>query len=106
MVTKLYTLNQDAYRTAISQLARPLPTQQRLILEAMTKMKLPATGRDIVEYAVEHLGLQTRQKFEVLYAWYARSNEEFGAELYDFRHHEEVAEEPVPHKAHKKRKAA
>jgi hypothetical protein len=82
MATKFYIIDPAAYESAIADRAtkglKPLPLQQRLILQAFMSIGRPATGKEIIDYAVTHLGLQTRQRYDVLYAWYARSNEEYG----------------------------
>jgi hypothetical protein len=76
---KFYLLNPTVYDTKSADIAK-LPPQQQKILRVMrdhcteTGMK----GSDIVGLAVEKLNLETRQKYTVLYAWYARSNENYG----------------------------
>jgi len=58
-----------------------MPLQQKQILRAMSMMDRPSVGTAIVAYAIEHCNLQTKQSHDVLYAWYARSNERFGAKM-------------------------
>jgi hypothetical protein len=81
MSKKFYIIDARAMTEAIAQLEKPLPKQQQLILSAMVQMDRPATGSEIIAHAVEHQGLVTRQKYDVLYAWYARSNEKLGVSL-------------------------
>lgn len=85
MATKYYKIDRGLHDAAIAERAskglKPLPLQQRLILQALTLIDRPATGSEIIDYAVKNLGLQTRQQYNVLYAWYARSNEEYGVIL-------------------------
>ncbi len=82
MATKFYMIDKSKFDEAMenrtAQGLKPLPLQQRLILQAFLMIDRPATGKEIIDYAVTHLGLQTRQRYDVLYAWYARSNEEYG----------------------------
>lgn len=81
MSTKLYRINVDTFNGLAAQVAK-LPKQQQQILHTMvahcseTGMK----GSDIVDLA-KKAGLETRQKSTVLYAWYARSNEQFGVSV-------------------------
>lgn len=58
-----------------------MPLQQKQILRAaqdLTKGNNKAIGSDIVEHAKKKFNLVTKQKSTVLYAWYARNNEERG----------------------------
>ena len=59
-----------------------MPTQQRQILRAMhdlTKDKgTKVQGSQVVEHAKAKFNLETRQSPAVLYAWYARDNENRG----------------------------
>lgn len=78
MSKKLYVLDITAYALASAQVAK-LPKQQKQILAAMVDQP-PSTGTEIVARAIE-AGLETRQRMDVLYAWYARSNEKVGVRL-------------------------
>jgi len=79
MAKKLYRLNNEVYHSLSAEIAK-LPKQQRLILATMydyctdTGMQ----GSEIIRLAIKDHGLETRQRHDVLYAWYARSNEEHG----------------------------
>ncbi len=77
---KLYVIDAEVFKAETAKLEKPLPLQQRQILAAMLDLSRPATGSEIVQHAVDR-GLQTRQRYDVLYAWYARSNEKFGVKL-------------------------
>ncbi len=77
---KLYIIDAQAFTSSIAALEKPLPKQQLQILQAMVDLDRPATGTEIVAHAVNR-GLTTRQKYDVLYAWYARSNEKLGVSL-------------------------
>lgn len=76
---KFYMLNPAVYDAKSAEIGK-LPPQQQKILRVMrdhctvTGLK----GSDVVKLAVETLGLETRQDYKVLYAWYARSNENYG----------------------------
>lgn len=78
---KFYIIDSEAMMAGLATLEKPLPLQQQLILKAMCEMDRPATGSEIIAYAIEHKGLVTKQRHDVLYAWYARSNEKFGVKL-------------------------
>jgi len=82
---KFYSLSAEAHAACAGS---KMPLQQAQLLKAMALAQRPMTGVDIVKYAVEHCGLATRQRYEVLYAWYARGNEKFGAVM--------TTEEPKP----------
>jgi len=63
--------------------AQKMPLQQKQILRAMHDLckdtKNPRfQGAQIVDHAKEKFKLETRQKSTVLFAWYARNNEERG----------------------------
>jgi len=77
MATKLYRFNPE-----LSHLAgeTKLPKQQRQILAAIAAncVETGMTGKEIIALAVRDHGLETRQRYDVLYAWYARSNENLG----------------------------
>lgn len=75
---KIYSLNLSIY-TSLSGKVAKLPKQQRQILATMAEhcSDKGMRGSDIVDIAKKN-GLETRQKSTVLYAWYARSNEQFG----------------------------
>ena len=77
MSTKLYMIDPVAYLA--SDLTK-LPLQQRQILAAMNASctQQGMRGKDIVTLAVAQFGLVTKQDHRVLYAWYARSNENCG----------------------------
>jgi hypothetical protein len=76
---KFYLLNPTVYDARSADIAK-LPPQQQKILRIMRDhcTEQGMKGSDIVALAVEKLNLETRQKFTVLYAWYARSNENYG----------------------------
>ncbi len=77
---KFYVIDAEIFQAETAKLEKALPLQQRQILAAMVDLDRPATGTEIVAHAVSR-GLQTRQRYDVLYAWYARSNEKFGVTL-------------------------
>lgn len=79
---KLYRMNADVYASKLGEIAK-LPQQQRIILQVMKNhcVAVPMRGSDVISIAVREYGLETRQKYTVLYAWYARSNEKFGVYL-------------------------
>ena len=59
-----------------------MPLQQKQILRALHDLtkdgKSKAQGSQIVDHAKAKFNLETKQKSAVLYAWYARSNEQLG----------------------------
>lgn len=77
---KFYIIDAEIMAQEMAKLEKPLPLQQRQILNAMVDLGRPATGTEIIAHAVDR-GLTTRQRYDVLYAWYARSNEKFGVKL-------------------------
>jgi hypothetical protein len=72
---KFYVLPADRLASAV---AGKTPRQQVQILTAMSTIGRPATGTEIIAHAIENHGLVTRQRYDVLYAWYARDNERRG----------------------------
>ena len=59
-----------------------MPLQQKQILRAMHDLtkdgKSKVQGSQVVDHAKAKFNLETRQKSAVLYAWYARDNEQRG----------------------------
>lgn len=89
---KFYRINLDVY-SAKSEEIKKLPNQQQIILKTMAENCVDEgmRGSDIVDLAVEDYNLETRQKSTVLYAWYARSNENFGV----YRENEKKPDQPA-----------
>jgi hypothetical protein len=77
---KFYIIDAEVMIAEMAKLEKGLPKQQVQILQAMVDLDRPATGTEIIAHAVNR-GLTTRQRYDVLYAWYARSNEKFGVTL-------------------------
>lgn len=82
MSKKMYRLNNEIYHSLAAEIAK-LPKQQQLILKTMYDYCTDTgmAGSEIIRLAIKDHGLETRQKHDVLYAWYARSNEKFGVYL-------------------------
>lgn len=80
--SKNYVINVDVFNGLTAEVAK-LPKQQQIILKTMVEhcTETGMKGSDIIALAVKHNGLETRQKYTVLYAWYARSNEQFGVSV-------------------------
>lgn len=80
--TKNYVINVDVFNSMSAQTAK-LPKQQQIILKTMVEncSETGMCGSDIIALAVKTNALETRQKYTVLYAWYARSNEQFGVSV-------------------------
>lgn len=80
--SKNYVINADVFNSLAAEVAK-LPKQQQIILKTMVEhcTETGMKGSDIIALAVKHNGLETRQKYTVLYAWYARSNEQFGVSV-------------------------
>jgi hypothetical protein len=80
--TKNYVINVDVFNSLSAETAK-LPKQQQIILKTMVEncTETGMCGSDIIALAVKNNGLETRQKYTVLYAWYARSNENFGVSV-------------------------
>jgi len=79
MAKKLYRLNNEVYHSLVADIAK-LPKQQRQILATMFDycQDTGMQGSEIIRLAIKDHGLETRQRHDVLYAWYARSNEKHG----------------------------
>lgn len=80
--SKNYVINADIFNSLSAEVAK-LPKQQQIILKTMVEhcTETGLKGSDIIALAVKNNGLETRQKYTVLYAWYARSNEQFGVSV-------------------------
>jgi hypothetical protein len=65
---KLYYLSQIDFDRQIKNAKHPL--QQIQIYRALAKLGKPTRGSDVIEAAVKTEGLQTRQDYAVLAAWY------------------------------------
>lgn len=76
---KFYMIDPTVYSAKSADIAK-LPKQQQQILRTMANhcVDTGMRGSEIVALAVTELGLETRQDYKVLYAWYARSNEAYG----------------------------
>jgi hypothetical protein len=80
--TKNYIINIDVFNGLAAETVK-LPKQQQIILKTMVEhcSETGMCGSEIIGLAVKHNGLETRQKYTGLYAWYARSNEQFGVSV-------------------------
>ena len=65
---KLYYVSQSDFDAKIKN--AKMPHQQNLIYKALADLGKPTRGQDVVEHAVKRFGLQTRQDYAVLAAWY------------------------------------
>lgn len=89
--SKNYIINTEIFNSLSAQVAK-LPKQQQIILKTMVEncTETGMKGSDIIALAVKTNGLETRQKYTVLYAWYARSNELFGVSVQSTKPVEEM----------------
>lgn len=80
--SKNYVVDLSILAAKAADIAK-LPKQQQIILKAMSECctETGMKGSDIIAHAVKNHGLETRQKYTVLYAWYARSNELYGVSV-------------------------
>jgi hypothetical protein len=65
---KLYFVSSSDLDRAVAEIK--MPKQQVQIYRALADLGTPTRGCDVIAHAVKNFGLETRQDYQVLAAWY------------------------------------